>query len=173
MPNQKNITSLTHLEEKISSSKTVILANYMGLKVAQIQELKRAVKQENGEFTVVKNTLLNLALRNLKFNIPESVKFEFPTAILLSFKDEVAPLKKLVEFSKTSELPKLRFGFLGKDYLAEDRVMALSRVPTREVLLEKMLSSLNSSTYGMVWVLKGNLQKLVTVLSNYQEKINQ
>ncbi len=173
MPNQKNITTLAQLQEKISTSKTVILANYMGLKVSAIQDLKRKVKEADGEFTVVKNTLLNLALKNLKFNIPVGLKFEFPTAILLSFKDEVAPLKKLVEFAKTTELPKLRFGFLGKDYLAEDRVMALSRVPTREVLLEKMLSSLNSSTYGMVWVLKGNLQKLVTVLNNYQEKINQ
>ena len=172
MPNQKNIATLAALQEKISASKTVILANYMGLKVSAIQELKRKVKEAEGEFTVVKNTLLNLALRNLGFKIPENIKFEFPTAILLSFKDEVAPLKKLVEFSKIGDLPKLRFGFLGKDYLAEDRVIELSKVPTREVLIGKMLSSLNSPTQGMVYVLQGNLQKLVTVLNNYKEKIN-
>lgn len=144
----------------------------MGLKVAQIQELKRNVKNESGEFMVVKNTLLNLALRKLGFKIPENIKFEFPTAILLSFKDEVAPLKKLAEFAKIGELPKLRFGFLGKDYLAEDRVIELSKVPTREILIGKMLSSLNSPTQGMVYALQGNLQKLVTVLNNYKEKIN-
>lgn len=172
MPNQKNIATLAQLQEKISTSKTVILANYMGLKVSAIQNLKRKVKEADGEFTVVKNTLLNLALKNLKFNIPENVKFEFPTAILLSFKDEVAPLKKLVEFAKIGDLPKLKFGFLGKEYLAEDRVVAFSQVPTREILIGKILSSLNGPTYGMVLVLKGNLQKLVTVLDNYKEKIN-
>lgn len=170
MPNQKNITTLKDLQEKISSSKTVILANYMGLKVSQIQELKRNVKKENGEFTVVKNTLLNLALRNLKYKIPEGIKFEFPTAVLLSFQDEVAPLKKLVEFAKTGELPKLRFGFLGKEYLTEDRVIELSKIPPREVLIGKMLSSMNGPMYAMVYVLKGNLQKLVTVLSKIKTK---
>ncbi len=90
--------------------------------------------------------------------------------MLLSFQDEVAPLKKVVEFAKTGELPKLKFGFLGKDYLAEDKIIALSKVPSREVLIGKMLSSMNGPMYGMVWVLKGNLQKLVTVISNYSEK---
>jgi ribosomal protein L10 len=64
----------------------------------------------------------------------------------------------------------LRFGFLGKDYLAEDRVIALSQVPPHEILIGKLMSSLNSSTYGMVYVLQGNLQKIVTVLENYKNK---
>ncbi len=169
MPNQKKISILANIQEKITSAKCVVLANYQGLKVSQIQDLKKNIKSAEGEFTVVKNTLLNLALKNLGFDLPKDVQFKEPTAMLLSFKDEVSPLKKLAEFAKTLSLPTIKFGFLDKNYLSKAEVEKLSQIPPREILYAKLVSSANSPVYGFVYVLKGNLQKLVTVLNNYQK----
>ncbi len=170
MPNQKKISTLAEIQEKIASAKTLVLTNYQGLKVSQIQELKKSVKAEGGEFTVMKNTLLNIALKNLGYNLPKDLNIIDPTAVLLSFKDEVSPLKKLTEFAKTLNLPTIKFGFLDKGYLSESQVQELSQIPPREILYAKLVSSASGPIYGLVYTLKGNLNKIVTIIDKYKNK---
>lgn len=169
-PNAKKIELVADLQKKLQEAKSVILADYQGLKVSQIQNFKNDIRKVDGEFTVVKNTLLNIALRNLKYQIPEGFEFSFPTAILISFQDEIAPLKKLIEFAKTSALPKIKMGFLGKDFLTLEKVKELSKIPGKQELYAKAVSTLNGPIYATVWAMKGNITKLVTVLNNYNTK---
>lgn len=172
MANQRKKDTVKKLQDKLASAKSVILTDYQGLKVSQIQDLKKQLATENGEFIVVKNTLFNIAAKNSNYNLPKDTQYSYPTAILIATQDEVSPLKKLVEFAKTATLPKIKFGFLGKDYLDEKGVNDLSKIPSKTVLIGRLLSTLNGPTYGIVWAMKGNLIKLVTVLNNHKEKIS-
>ena len=170
MPNQKNISAVASLQEKLNKAKSVVLANFKGLKVIQLQDLKKQVKQAQGEFTVAKNTLFKIALKNLKFELPPDFDIKEETGVLFSYFDEVSPLKKLVAFAKALNLPTLKFGFLGKAYMPEAQVSELSKIPPREVLLGQLVGNLNSPALCMVWALKGNLTKLVTALNDYKSK---
>jgi large subunit ribosomal protein L10 len=172
MPNQKKINAVKKLTDQVKSAKSLILTDYQGLKVLQIQNLKKQLKEEQGEYVVVKNTLFNIVAKELGYKLPENLNYEYPTAVLIASGDEISPLKKLVEFAKVGSLPKIKFGFLGKEYLDEKGVLNLSRIPSKTVLVGKLLSSLNGPTYGMVYALKSNMVKLVTVLNNYKETLN-
>jgi large subunit ribosomal protein L10 len=172
MPNQKKVDAVKKLTDQLKSAKSLILTDYQGLKVLQVQNLKKQLKEENGEYVVVKNTLFNIVAKSLGYNLPEKMAYEYPTAVLIANGDEISPLKKLVEFTKIGALPKIKFGFLGKDYLDEKGVIGLSKIPTKTVLVGRLLSSLNGPTYGMVYALKGSMVKMVTVLNNYKETLN-
>jgi len=171
MANLKKTTIVAKLEEQIKNAKSLIFTDYQGLKVPQIQSLKKEIQAEKGEYLVVKNTLLNIVLKKLGYAYPENFNIYEPTAILIATEDEVSPLKKLVEFAKTGLLPKIKYGFLGKDYLDENGVTSLSKVPSKNVLIGRMLSSMNAAPSKLVYVLNGNLTKFVTVLNNYKTKI--
>lgn len=171
MPNQKKQAIVKELQEKLQGAKSLILTDYQGLKVSQIQELKKQLALVKGEFIVVKNTLFQIAAKKLGFNLPENTSYSYPTAVLISKEDEVSPLKKLVEFAKSTALPKIKFGFLGEIFLDEQGVNQLAKIPSKQVLIGKMLASLNGPTYGLVFALKGNLTKLVTALNNHKEKM--
>jgi large subunit ribosomal protein L10 len=172
MPNQKKVDAVKKLNEQLKDAKSLVLTDYQGLKVLQIQNLKKQLKEENGEYVVVKNTLFNIVAKSLGYNLPEKKTYEYPTAVLIAKGDEVSPLKKLVEFAKVGSLPKIKFGFLGKEYLDEKGVVNLSQIPSKTVLIGKLLSSLNGPTYGMVYALKSGMVKMVTVLNNRKEKMN-
>jgi large subunit ribosomal protein L10 len=170
MPNKKNIAIVESLQDKLGKTKSVVFANFKGLKVLQIQDLKRQVKKENAEFTVAKNTLLKISLKNLGYELPQNFDLREETGVLFSFGDEVAALKKLVAFAKNTNIPSLKFGFLSKSYMDINQVFALSKLPTYEVLIWKLMSSMNSSTNKMVYALNANIQKLTMVLENYKTK---
>jgi len=169
MPSQKNIQQVKKLKEKLEKAKSVILADYRGLKVEQINELRQKIKEAGGELRVSKNTLLGLALKNtqccLKSQRPVlTEKLKGPTAVLFSYEDEIAPLKALYQFFQEHNLPKIKVGFFEDKLLEENRVIELAKLPSKEALQLKLIAALSSPISGLVYVLKGNLQKLVGLL---------
>lgn len=169
MPSQKNIQLVKELKEKLAKAKSVVLADYKGLNVGQMTELRQKIKEAGGELKVIKNTLAKLAFfqpRGLKQveRTPGLENLTGPTAILFSYDDEVAPIKALYEFFEKNSLPKIKLGFLNQDLLQKEKVIELAKLPTREVLQAKLVGTLNSPIYGLVYVLKGNLASLINVL---------
>ncbi len=170
MPSQKNIDQVNKLQENMEKAKSMVLADYRGLNVAQINKLRNKIKESGGEFKVTKNTLLRLAFKRQEFRT-QNLELSGPTAILFSYEDEVAPIKTLYEFFKENDLPQIKFGFLEKESLEKDRVIELAQLPSREGLQAKLVGTLNRPVYGLVYVLKGNLQKLAGVLNSIKNKM--
>jgi large subunit ribosomal protein L10 len=165
MPSQRNINDLTDLKEKLARSKSVVLADYKGLSVAKLTQLRNQLKASGAEIKVIKNTLLNLAFKEKKYAIPEADKeLTGPSAIIFAYEDELTPVKILYDFAKENSLPKFKIGFLGTDFLSADRVTQLGQLPGKEVLIAQVVGSLNAPLSGLVNVLQGNLRKLVYVL---------
>lgn len=177
MPSQKNIDQVKNIKINLEKSKSVVVANYKGLNVEQMTSLKKQIKQAGGEFLVIKNTLLKIALTSVKYPVSHqpgsgqtSIKFTGPTAILYSYEDELVPLKILYEFFKNNDLPKIKYGFLNKDFLKEDKILELAQLPSQDALKAKLVGVLNSPIYGLVYVLKANLSNLIRVINNIKEQ---
>jgi large subunit ribosomal protein L10 len=164
MPSQKNIQALADLKDKVAKSKTIVFTDYRGLTVKQFTELRQKVKEAGGDLKVIKNTLLNLGLKDLP-------PLTGPTATLFSFEDEVAPLKTLYEFAKKNEIPVIKLGFFGEKLLSKEEVIELAKLPGQDVLRAKLVNILNAPIAGFVYALKGNLTKLVVALDQIKLKL--
>ncbi len=166
MPSIKNIQILEQIQQKLQKAKAIIIVNSTGLSVAQQNNLRNQLKEVNGEIKVYKNTLLKLALKNQGYKVEDINKnLSGPSTIVFGYSNEIGPVKKVYDFAKLNEMPEFKFGFLGKEFMAADRVKQLGELPSKEILLAKLIGSLNSPLFNLANVLQGNVRKLVFVLS--------
>ncbi|MBU3957196.1 50S ribosomal protein L10 [Patescibacteria group bacterium] len=163
MVKSDKVYTVQNLIEKLKQAKAVVLADYHGLKVSQIAELRQNVKKAGGEFEVVKNTLLNRAADETKIKIdPEAL--QGPTAVLWAYEDQIVPLKALMDFVKVNDLPKIKFGLLDQVVTPLERIKYLANLPTKEELKVKLVRTLQSPIFGLNNALSWNLRKLIYVL---------
>lgn len=164
MPKQKNIDTVATLSEKLGRAKSVVLTDYRGLTHKQSEELHKNVKKAGGEFLVAKNSLLRItsSTTNYELQTPDLVG---PSAALLAYEDELAPLKELYKTIKNLSLPKIKFGFIGNKKYSDTEIDQIAKLPGKETLQSQLVSRLNSPIYSLVYSLSYNLQKLTYVLS--------
>lgn len=167
MPNQRNIDSVGNLKDKAAKAKAVYLTDYRGLTHKQLEQLHTAVRANDGEYVVVKNSLLRLALGKSKEEMGTS--YHGPMAALFAYNDEITPLKEMFKFIKTNALPKIKMGFFGDLAYNEAEVTRLAKLPSKQELYGQVVSRVSGPMYGLVYTLNGNLQKLVTVLGRIQK----
>ncbi len=164
MPTTKKIFTVQNLAEKFKQAKGLILTDYSGLKVSQINELRNEIKKAGGEFEVVKNTLLALAVEKSLPRVPLSGILRGPTAALWLYQEDFSPLKALDNFIKRSELPKIKFGFWQGEEISLERIKELANLPGLSELQTRLVSLLQSPSSRLVWALNSNLAKLVFIL---------
>jgi large subunit ribosomal protein L10 len=163
MPTQRKIFTVQNLTQKLKDAKALVLADYRGLDVSQMNKLRAQIKKAGGEFEVVKNTLLRLAAKESQYPLAE-IKFEEPTAALWLYSEDTAPLKALNDFIKETSLPKIKFGFWDQKLISLERIKELASLPGFNELKAKLVSTLQSPLFGLVNGLNWNLRKLVYVL---------
>jgi large subunit ribosomal protein L10 len=152
------------IAKKIERAKTIVFANYHGLSASQITDLRETIKEEGGELIVAKNTLISRAMSINHLPVTTN-QLAGPTATLLAYEDEIAPVKKAAETAKTLGVPKFKFGFFGRDFLDLNAVENLAKILPKEILQAKIVGSLSSPLYGIVGVLSANIRNLISVLS--------
>lgn len=152
------------LTDKLARAKSVVFADYKGLTMKQLSDLRDKLRKQNAEFTITKNTLLERALpaSNLKF--PAS-SLNGPTAALLSYDDEISPIKLLVKAIKDSGIGSVKVGLLGKDVMDSATILKLASLPSKDELRAKTVGILVAPLQGIVGVLNGNLRNLVYALN--------
>jgi len=160
---EQKVKIVESLRDKFSKSVGLVLTDYHGLSVPQMQELKKSLKEVGGEFTIAKNTLISRAAKETKKELPEE-NLTGPTGILFSYSEPIGIIKRLADFIKNYELPKIKIGILEGKILPAEKVIELSKIPGRSELYAKLVGSLNSPIYGLVGVLYGNLRNLVYTL---------
>lgn len=168
----KKIAEVENITKKLQASKTVFLTDYRGLTHPQLETLRRSLKKVQAEYVIAKNTLLKIAFGGWNQEVQKSMEPELknPTAALIATGDEIAAIKTLADFIKTTQLPKIKIGFFaGKSATAAD-FQKLASLPTREVLLATLAARLKSPIAGLHYSLNWNLQKFVTVLNNVKSK---
>lgn len=151
------------LQEKFRRSKVVIVTDYKGLNVDKMNALRRKLREENVEYRVVKNTLLTRAAKDTDVAAIES-HFTGPSAVAMSFEDPVAPAKVLTDFAKENEKLEIRVGVLKGKVLELADIKSLSSLPSREILLGQLLSTMNGVPGGFVRTLAAVPRGLLNVL---------
>jgi large subunit ribosomal protein L10 len=150
------------LAEILSSAKGIYLADFTGLDVAAMTELRHQCREAGIRFEVVKNTLARFAAE--KANIQGLPAYlQGPTALATS-EDEVAPARILTRFAKEHEGPKLRAAYVEGRILEPDEIKVLADLPSREELLARLLAALKSPLTQFVSVLRAPLRDLASVL---------
>ena len=157
------------LHAKLVKADLVILTEYKGLKVETVNELRRKLKEVDAEYQVVKNTVLRRASENTGTAVAGDY-YNGPTAVVMSYGDPVAPAKVLSEFVANNENMTIKIGAMNGRLLTIDNIIALSKLPSREVLLSQLLSTLIGVPTKLVRVLNAVPGKLVNVLSAIKDK---
>lgn len=160
---------VAELQEKLKDVKLAILVDYSGLNVTKITELRHELRKSDAEIRVIKNTLFKLASKDLEFNLFDD-HLKGPLALIMNFGDVVEPTKALVDFAKKNAELELRVGVMSGTLLTTEQIRALSELPSREVLLGKLLSVMVGAQTSLVTVLSGVPRQFVQLLEAYRVK---
>lgn len=163
MPNAQNVASVAEIRDRLSRAKSMIVAEYRGLDVKEITELRQQTRNAGVEFKVFKNTLTARAAKEL--NIEGLDRYlEGPNAFAFGYDDPVAGAKVLAEFAKAHEELIIKGGVLDGKVIDADAVKNLADLPSREVLVAMVLRGMQAPISGLVNVLQGTIRNLVYAL---------
>lgn len=156
------------LVEKINSAKSVIFANFQGLKVSESEELRQKCRESGIEYFATKKTLLKKALQKVGVEV-ETGEFEGGVSVAFGVEDEVLPAQTLDKFAKDHKDVKFFGGMLEGKYIDMQTVDNLAKLPGKQELLARMVGSMNAPISGFVNVLSGNMRGLLNVLNAIKE----
>lgn len=148
------------IKSKFEQAQSVVVVEYKGLTVEQVTDLRAKFREAGVDYCVLKNTLVKRATNELGITGLDEV-LEGPSAFAFGMTDAVAPAKIISEFVKKSkaETIKVKSGLLGKETISPAQIEALASLPSREVLLARLLGSLNATVASFVRVLEAIRKK--------------
>jgi len=154
--------AVEEIKSRFERAGSVVIVDYRGINVAQVTELRRQFRQADTEYVVLKNTLVKRALSELSVTGLDNL-LEGPSAFAFGYQDPVAPAKVLTDFvAKTkTESIKVKGGLVQGKVIDPAGVKALADLPPKEVLIAKMMGSLNAPITNFVGVLSATLRSLV------------
>lgn len=155
-------------DQWVNSSRAMIMAEYTGLGMKQIDVLRSKVREVGGEFHIVKNTLGKRAFSQAGFEVPEDY-FTGSTAIVFAFEDAPATAKAVMEYTRTTEFLKVKGGFLGKNVITADAVKSLADMPPLPVLRAQLLGTLLAPAGKLVRTLAEPGRQIAAVVKAYSE----
>lgn len=143
---------VAELSKKISDSSSVVVVEYRGLSVADITELRRALRNENVEMKVYKNTIAQRAADQLGLGgLDDALKG--PNALVFG-PDQVAPARVLADFAKTHDKLILKSGIVDGAVVDEATIQTLASLPNKEGMLAKFASTLNAPVIKFAMTIK-------------------
>ena len=171
MPNQKNISNVKELSDKISRAKSIYFTDYLGLNVSYVTSLRKKFFDSNVEYVVVKNTLLKIASDQNKISLGDEL-FSGSTAIAISYDEPVAAAKIIKGFLKDHGLPNIKGVLFEGSYLPASEFERIANLPSKEDSLAKITVMLISPVQNIVNLLNSPMIKLVNVLNGLKESKN-
>ena len=149
---------VTALVERLKEAQAGVIADYRGLTVAQDTELRKRLREAGVEYTIVKNTLTRFGANEVGLSDLDPV-LHGPSALATSTNDVVAPAKVLVEFAKENEQLEIKAGFVDGKVIDAAEVKVYASIPSKEVLISKMLGSLQAPIGNLVRTLDAIAKK--------------
>lgn len=157
------------IRERIDRSKSVYFTNFKNLKAAEMSELRSSLKQVDSEMKVYKNRMIKRALQEIE--LEELTEFiEGPMALVFGYEDPIPSIKIIADFQSENEVPVVNGGYLDGEILDGEKVISLSKIPSREELLTRSVEVLSSPLNKMVHILSGIPMKLMNILSEISKQ---
>jgi large subunit ribosomal protein L10 len=164
MPTPQKEALVAEISEKFDSSAAVILADYRGLSVKDMQLLRTMLRESGAQVSVYKNSLALIAVTGLGLQEGLAELLAGPTVFVFAPEDPVAPAKALVNFAKDHEALQIKGGLMDKAPLDAAGVKAVAALLSREELLAKLLGTMQNPLVGVVRVLNGPAEAFARVV---------
>lgn len=163
MPSEKTLKQkqevVAELKAKLNGAVAGVLVDYKGITVEQDTKLRREMREANVEYTVIKNSLLRFAAKEVGFDGLCDV-LEGTTALAVSNEDPISAAKILTKFAETSKSKfSIKAGFVDGEILSAAKVTELGNLPSKEQLLGQLLSVLNGNIRGLAVALNAIAEK--------------
>lgn len=146
--------------DKLQKAQSVVIVHYSGITVEEVNELRNQFRNNGVEYCVLKNTLVRRALHEMNITALDE-HLEGPSAFAFGMTDAVAPAKVIYDFIDKSKKDCLsvKAGLMGTEVMDEKAVKALSQLPSREVLLARLVGSLKAPIANLVYALEALRKK--------------
>ncbi len=155
--------------DKMSRSQAMILTDYRGLTVANLTTLRRNLREVDGVFQVIKNTLFERALSQVGITVPEE-QLKGPVAISFCFGEVPGVAKALVDFAQETQILQVEGAVLGERFIDASAVKELADLPPREILLAQLLSAMQGPMSSLVSTINAPMRELAQVLRARSEQ---
>jgi large subunit ribosomal protein L10 len=155
--------------DKISRSQAMIVADYRGLTVADMTALRRNLREVDGVFQVVKNTLFERALTEVGIPAPTE-ELKGPLAVGFCLGEAPAVAKVLMDFARESQILRVQGAILGGRFVGPEAVKDLAELPPREVILAHLLGTMQGPMSSLVSTITAPLRELAQVLRARSEQ---
>ena len=134
---------VAEISELFNGAKSAVVVDYRGLTVEQDTQLRKQLREAGVTYKVYKNTMIRFAAKGTEFEALEP-HLEGPTALAVSKEDATAPARVLAEFAKKADKLELKAGVVEGTYYDEKGIQVIATIPSREILLGKLLGSIQS-----------------------------
>lgn len=173
MPTKAKEEAVELLKDKFERSSIVITTNYSGLPVSEMTELRRALREANVEYRIIKNTLAYIAADQAGKPAIKDV-INGPTGVAFGYEDPLEPARALSGFIRTNRSSlAIMGGEMDGNPLTSDQVNQLATMPGRDELVAQLLMRMNSPASGLVNVLNGPIAALARVLQGHVDNLQQ
>jgi len=166
---QRKDEILKNYKEWLNKSKAIILAEYTGLSVKDLDQLRQKMRDNGGEFHIVKNTLGKILVQEAGYPVDEKM-FTGSTGIGFAFEDAPGLAKAISEFANSSEFIKIKGGYLSSRLMSASQVKALADMPPLPVVRAQLLGVLNAPASKLARVLAEPGRQIAAVIKAYTEK---
>ncbi|HEY3310716.1 MAG TPA: 50S ribosomal protein L10 [Anaerolineales bacterium] len=166
---QKKEEVLAQFQKWVDASQAVVLVEYTGVKMADLDAIRAKLRETGGEFHVVKNTFARKVFEANGMTVPEGYLVK-STAIAFAFKDAAATTKALTDATVKMESIKLKGGFLGTAALKPAQVKALADLPPLPVVRSQLLGTLQAPASKLVRTVAEPARSLASVFRAYADK---
>jgi large subunit ribosomal protein L10 len=160
---------VAQLAEDLKKTQALIITDYRGLPVAELQKLRNQLRGMKTGLHVAKNTLIELALARAGMPVPDDL-LAGPTALLFCYNDIAGSAKSLNDFLKDKEL-KVKGAILGGSILRGAEAEALASLPTRDQLFGKLLGTINAPGAQVAGVVASGIRQVLNVLKARAEQL--
>lgn len=144
---------VAEIKELFTDAKTAVVVDYRGLTVEQDTQLRKQLREAGVVYKVYKNTMIRFAAKDTEFEVL-GPHLEGPTALAVSKEDATAPARILATFAKTADALEIKGGIVDGTYYDAKGMQVIATIPSREVLLGKLLGSIQSPITNIARVLK-------------------
>ncbi|OGF97043.1 MAG: 50S ribosomal protein L10 [Candidatus Glassbacteria bacterium RIFCSPLOWO2_12_FULL_58_11] len=156
------------LKKKLAAADSIILTDFTGVNVKDISELRRQFRQASSEYLVAKNTLIKRAVADTPLEVIGPY-LAGPTSLVLAGDDGVKAAKIIVKFAEEHQSFAVKAGVLSQKLFVGDQVKKIASLPSKEVLVSKLLGCLNSPVTSLVFVLNDTIARAVRVLDKVRQ----
>ncbi len=165
MPTPRKAAVIDELTDQLSRANLAILTDYRGLKVSDLQTLRASLRTHNAEFRVAKNTFTRIAAERAGITGIEPA-LEGPLALVLAYGEVAGPAKTITDFVRSSRILTVKGGVLESRFISAADIDDVASLPSREVLLARLVGMLASPMARTVGVLGGPSRSVAYLLKS-------